>query len=130
MTHEHIFQLLGLVMITFGLGMIREPQTVRKLFEEFEKQYGIVFLSGILALVVGYLMVLVRPINFFVTLIGWMAMVKGCLMLIAPAKIQVMCKTISKDKKAFPVYGWVIMTFGLLCLLIGFLALPLLNNTI
>jgi len=130
MTHEHIFQLLGLVMITLGLGMIREPQSARKLFEEFEKQFGLIFIMGIMALVFGYLMVLVRPINFFITLLGWMGMVKGCLMLMAPSKVQAMCKAIAKDKKSFPVYGWVILGFGFLSLLIGFIALPMLNGVI
>ena len=55
MSDAQIFQILSLVYIAVGIGILINPGFYKKLFEDFVENASVLYLGGITALVVGYL---------------------------------------------------------------------------
>lgn len=82
-------QVIGLTYLVVGLGFFLNRGVYRRLFEDMLGHPPTIFWGGMLSLVVGLLMVLhhnVWEMSYvgLVTLFGWLATVKGALLLLAP----------------------------------------------
>ena len=55
MSDAQIFQIFSLVYIAVGIGILINPGFYKKLFEDFIENAAVMYLGGITALVVGYL---------------------------------------------------------------------------
>ena len=95
-TSIFIAKILGLVYLAVGLGMIFSPGYYREKFEEMVKNASFMYLGGLLALVVGFLVITYHNIwenswVVLVTIIGWLALLKGLLLLIFPRTMINLC---------------------------------------
>jgi len=84
-----IAQVLGPLYLVAGVGLIAAPERFDRLIAEMEASPGQAFTWGFLALGLGLLILAVHPgwaadWTLLVTLIGWLATVKGVLLLLAP----------------------------------------------
>ena len=89
MTDAQIFQVLGIVYLAVGIGMLINPDFYKKLMSEFSENPPSMYLSGLAAIVIGYLLVTYHNIwpndwPVIITIFGWVALIKGLFLLLLP----------------------------------------------
>ena len=119
----HIFQILGLAYLTIGLGIIINPVMYRKVFQDMTKSPSFIFLAGIIALLTGYLLISfnntwVWGLPLIITIIGWLALIKGMMMLIYPNPLLKIAEKMCR--KALSAKGIIIFILGIIFASIGF----------
>ena len=125
MSDAQIFQLFSLVYLAVGVGMLISPGFYKKLFTDFCENAAVMYLGGVAALVIGYVILAHRGIrctqdwSMILSLIGWIALIKGILILVQPNMMTGMTKAMMKDSllKVLPV---IIIVLGLALAFLGF----------
>ena len=98
-----IAQLLGLIYLVVGIGVFLNEARYKKLITEFTNNAALGYIGGILALICGYLIITFGPnvwevsVEGLITLIGWLAALKGVLYLVRPDIIKNMAGYWSKN---------------------------------
>lgn len=125
MSDIQIFQVAGLIYFSVGLGMLFDMESFKKMYKDFAKNPSLMFITGMVAAVVGYLIVVNHNVwewnrAVLITVIGWAALLKGLTMLAKPKFFTVMVDYIIKAN----VWGFMnifVLFFGLVLLYFGFL---------
>ena len=125
MSDAQIFQLFSLVYLAVGIGMLINPDFYKKLFTDFCESAAVMYLGGLMALAVGFLILTHRGIRctqdwaMILSLIGWLALIKGILILVRPNMMIAMTKAMMKDSllKILPA---IIILIGLAFSFLGF----------
>ncbi|MHC4911517.1 MAG: hypothetical protein ACYTE5_00750 [Planctomycetota bacterium] len=125
MSDAQIFQVLSVYYIAVGIGMLANRQYYKKIFEEFVERTSILFIGGLIAFGVGYLLVAfhntwTKDLSVIITIVGWLALVKGILIFICPKLMIAVTKTIMGKEKNLMIRVVVIVIFGLLFSFLGF----------
>jgi len=114
-------KILALTYISAGIGALTGKVTYAKYVEEFERSPALTYVTGFIALVFGA--VLVHYHNFWtkdwtvlVTLVGWLSLVKGVLLIAFPQSISSF-KGCYKNTRAWGVF---MIAFGVLFGYFGF----------
>lgn len=86
-------QLIGPTMLAVGLGIFFSRSYYEKVYRHLENETLAVLMGGIAALVIGILMVLNHNVwtsllASIVTLVGWLSIVKGLLLIIVPKRVD------------------------------------------
>ena len=108
-----IFAVLYLIV---GIGILLNAEYYRKAYSDMIRDTGIMYLGGAIALVIGYLMVAyhnfwVKDWSVIITIIGWLALIKGLLMFILP-KTMINLTTFVFKEKYVPVVSAVALILG------------------
>ncbi len=122
MLELQVFQIFGIIYLVIGLGMIINTKIYRKMILNFSENTSIVYFSGVISLFAGYLLITFFNSNSWnltsiLTIFGWIAVVKGSLILLFPKLIFNFAKTI-KERFVFSL-GFIISALGLGFLYIG-----------
>jgi len=85
-------QLLGLMYIVTGVGIFANKGRFRALYEEMLGNAPLIYLMGILSLVFGFVVVTfhnqwVSDWTVLITIIGWLGLIKGILIIVSPRTI-------------------------------------------
>ncbi|MBT4916851.1 hypothetical protein HN709_04955 [Candidatus Peregrinibacteria bacterium] len=119
-----VAQILGLVYVVLGLGMLLNGAYYKKTFDELLKSPSFMFFGGIMSLILGFL--IVRVHNFWVmdwtvivTIIGWGALLKGFMIFLAPKALISFSKPILKNVQLIGFFAFVL---GLVMGYFGFFA--------
>ena len=85
-TTQMLAALIGLYFVSAGTGLLVERQNMSTMFKELSSQSMLGYLGGIIAFSVGAVIVAIHNewsglLAGFVTLVGWMALGEGVLML-------------------------------------------------
>jgi uncharacterized protein YjeT (DUF2065 family) len=128
MTDAHIFQILGIAYLAVGIGILVNPDFYRKLITDFMENPPAVYLGGLVALVIGYLLVTfhniwVRDWSVLITIIGWIALIKGLFLLVLPKVSVKICNTLGGMERFLTVEATVVIILGVLCGWLGFFVL-------
>jgi len=126
MTDAQIFRVIGLVYLTAGLGSFCNPGFYQQLLRSFEENPAVVFLSGLLALVVGFLLVAFHNVwawewSTVITVFGWLTLARGIFTLAAPSAAMRLMARFSR-KPPFFMQGGFIMGLGAAFLALSILA--------
>lgn len=120
-----IAQILSLFYIIFGISILFNKSFYHKFYTEVFKNPVIFAASGVVALFVGIFLVLFH--NFWIyswetiiTLIGWLALVKGLLILLLPEQIMGMANAGFKQSGALTAVGIFALILGLVLGYFGF----------
>ena len=123
MNDLQIFQLLGLLYFVIGLGMFLNPKFYKKMMNEYAKSDPVLFISGILALAIGYLLITFHNawdwnLGIVITILGWIALLKGIMILVIPKMTDRVMKFMQLEKMNFKTLGIVLVLLGagLMCL--------------
>ena len=125
MSDSQIFKLFGLVYLAVGSGMLVNPEYYKNLFEEFMEKRCMtyLYLGGIMSLSIGYLLVIFHNVWAFewgviITIFGWLALIKGLVILVRPKVMISMIKAMTTEVffKVMPVATTVL---GVIFLVIG-----------
>jgi uncharacterized protein YjeT (DUF2065 family) len=128
MTDAQIFQVLGIVYLAVGIGMLINPDFYKKLMSEFSENPPSMYLSGLAAMVIGYLLVTFHNIwpndwPVIITIFGWVALIKGLFLLLLPrVSIKISSFFQIQMTKLLTVWAVIIAVVGALLSWLGFFA--------
>ena len=107
--------LLGLMMLMMGLGTVISPGSRVRAMREFGASGGLQLLGGMLSFVVGAAVVIMVPLSrdlfgICVTVLGWVMLLKGGLLLLWGDGMMEMAGGIGE--RAMPIFGWALTVGG------------------
>lgn len=127
MTDANVFQLLGLIYLAVGLGMLLNSGFYNRMINQLVQSPPMIYFSGFSALTVGYL--LARYYSFWgadrrviLTIIGWIALVKGLTLLILPQQFVKLTAFMVRSEKSTVWQGAVAVLIGAAMMYLGFFA--------
>lgn len=85
-------EVIGLYMVVMGVGGLAAPHRWRAMMDDLERSPGLVMALGFPVFAIGAALVLIHdiwtdPLAIVVTLIGYVALVKGALLLAVPGPL-------------------------------------------
>lgn len=85
----YLAQGLGLYLILIGLSALVKPDRWRQVMDEFAASAALPLVTGVFTFLFGVAFiyihcVLTDPLAIVVTLVGWVALVKGALLIVVP----------------------------------------------
>ncbi|MDD5318457.1 MAG: hypothetical protein PHF79_01355 [Candidatus Pacebacteria bacterium] len=115
-----IAQALGIVFSVLGLSILVNKKGLVSFIEESGQSRGMVWFSGISALMIGAIIVALNNIwssglQLFITIIGWIALIKGIFILFFPNLTVLLYEKMNR-------YG-VLIFGGIFTLVIGLILL-------
>jgi hypothetical protein len=127
MSDAHILQLIGIIYVLIGVGMLYRRGYLQEVIEELSKSPALTWVFAILAMLMGFLMVTrdaaAGPWSILITVIGWIALVKGGTFLVLPAISQDLLKWTKRKAWIWSLAQWVILLGGHILLYVGFAVL-------
>jgi hypothetical protein len=116
-------QALGLILFIVGIGMLTRRKFVSEAIENAVQNPGTLFLMGIVALIIGALMVTTQAAWYgwqvVITLIGWAALLKGLLIILFPGSMATLYRKCAKPDMIV-IWGMLVTIIGLFLVWAGF----------
>ena len=119
-----IAKIMAVIYLSAALGAMFSANYYRRLIDDLFNNAGLTYVSGFLALVVGFVIVTYhnlwgRDWTVLITIVGWLALAKGVLLIAFPEFVR------SYSRPAFAgrglqVFPYVAMALGLLFGYFGF----------
>ncbi len=125
MLSNYLAQIWGISIVVVCLAVLIRPKYLTKLFTEMRNEAAMFFL-GIISFVIGLAMVLAHNIwiknwQAIITILGWISLLKGLLIIFLPNLIEKLTKKI--ENSPFLPYLLITMLFvGLVITYLGFTA--------
>ncbi|MFH0820339.1 MAG: hypothetical protein V1908_01050 [Candidatus Peregrinibacteria bacterium] len=121
-----IARLLALIYLSAGLGMILNRDNYQKMMERFTEEAMALYIGGFMALAAGFALVTYHNIwdgtwVALVSLIGWLAMIKGVIILVFP-KLMISIMNSWFTTNRLPALGGFVLLLGLVLGYFGFVA--------
>ncbi len=115
-----IAQSLGIFFLVSGIAMVVSSKATAGAIEESVAHKGIMFMWGVVALLVGAVIVTLNNIwtaglPLFVTILGWLALIKGVFIMLAPAAAATFYRKFGKSN--------MIVFCGVVALVVGLVLL-------
>jgi uncharacterized protein YjeT (DUF2065 family) len=125
MSDAQIFQIFSIIYLAVGVGILINPGFYKKMFENFIENAAVLYLGGITALVVGYLIIAFHntwtmDLSVIITIFGWLALIKGILILIRPKIMVALSKAMVKKESHLKIEAIAIIILGLAFSFLGF----------
>ena len=126
MTDAQILQWLGITFFAMGVGMLTNPKFIKDIVKDFLGSTANVFLGGLACLAIGLPLVTFYNVwsmnsSVIITLVGWLALVKGLMLVMFPIYTTNMYRgIITKENKDY--IGWGVLVVGIILLYLGYLA--------
>ncbi|MFA5023921.1 MAG: hypothetical protein WC523_03130 [Patescibacteria group bacterium] len=123
MSEVQMFQILGLFYFAAGLGMMINPGFFKKMLGNMAESPLAIYLGAIMALAVGYLLVTFHNVwtlhwTILITIIGWVALIKGLFILVFPTSSIKM--TSKMGEKMLTFGGIIVAILGAVLIVLGF----------
>ncbi|MGD1003782.1 MAG: hypothetical protein ABR884_04425 [Minisyncoccia bacterium] len=115
-----IAQVLGIFFVIAGISMVANGKATAAAVEESVQNKGMMFMWGILALLIGAVIVVFNNVwtsglALLVTILGWLALIKGMFILLLPGAAASLYKKCGKSG-LLVVAGVVMVVLGLILL--------------
>jgi len=120
-----VAKLYAVIALLTGLGILANPSYYQKTFSELLESKTALFFAGVFAAIGGILLVTyhniwVKDWTVIITIIGWIALVKGVALLVLPTTFDFM-KSYYKSTKYWRFQGTALIIFGLILGYFGFI---------
>ena len=121
---KNVFQFLGVIYTVIGLAILLNPKYYKHMIEEYSRSAPVMFLNGCIVLAMGYFFLVANSswsggTPLIVTIIGWLAIVKGIYILFLPQNYAKIAKSIKLHFLTFE--GSLAVIMGIILLYLGFL---------
>jgi hypothetical protein len=118
-------KIIGWFYIIVAAGMISNPRAYQKIMEDFSANSALVYLSGIFALLIGFLMVFTHDIweanwTVIITIFGWLSLIKGVWLLLVPNTVAKITALYQKKAGLLKVYAVLMLALGIFLLVKGY----------
>jgi len=125
MFDAQIFQILGLVYLSVGLGILINPGFYKKVIDSFTDNPLAIYFGGIMAVIAGYFLITLSSgwawgWPLLITIIGWIALLKGIWFFIFPKATVHFARHMGE--KCLSTGGLVALVIGVWFLILGFRA--------
>jgi len=119
-------KIYGIVFIAVGLGMLINSKYYRKAIDGMLKNYGVMYLGGAMALIIGYVIITyhnfwVKDWTVIITIFGWIAFIKGIMLLVFPKAMISLSLSMIK-KMNLTIWSIITLVLGLVLGYYGFIA--------
>jgi hypothetical protein len=86
-------QIIGPIYLIIGLGLLLNKDAFGKMYQEFMKSSGLLYLGALMAMIVGMLVIQSHNVwstnwTVLITLFGWMAFFKGAALVLTPRQFM------------------------------------------
>jgi hypothetical protein len=120
-----IAKIIGIVYVSFGIGLLANKAFYKEAISNLFKNSGYLIIGGFIAIAFGIIIIENHNIweanwTVAITIIGWIALLKGILLLAFPTKLDFLKSMFSNDlflKLLTPL----VLVFGLIFLYFGFM---------
>ena len=125
MTDAQIFVVLGVMYGLVGLGIVSNPSYYKAMYEDVLASKAMMFVLGILTTVIGLVFVVFHNVwgwdkTVIITLFGWIATIKGAMILIGPAQFREFSRMVSEKTDGLnKTMGIVILVIAAILLYLG-----------
>ena len=122
-----IARIFGISYLVIAAGMLVNRDYYRKLMREFAATSGVIFFSGVFALVIGLTIVLVHGAwqanwTAFITFIGWAGIVKGIWLVAFPRSVAAFMAFYEKNAGLLTIHAIAALVMGAVLTYFGFFA--------
>jgi len=124
MTDSEIFRFLGIFYLAVSFGIIIDPGYYRKFLRSYCCELTAIFLSGMIAMFAGYLIITRHNIwqntpAVIITILGWLAFLKGIFIIVVPQAFIRIVEIFLKTEKTVYLQAIVGLIIGMIFLLIS-----------
>ncbi|MCK4818514.1 hypothetical protein KA005_22280, partial [bacterium] len=109
-TSVFIARIFGLCYLIIGTGFVFNRKAFQQVMEDFCKNAALVFYGGILALVVGVVIILTHNVwvadwTVIITIIGWLGLIKGIWIIVFPNTVSKFMQAYLKNENLLLVHS-------------------------
>ncbi|MDD5618767.1 MAG: hypothetical protein PHG69_06725 [Candidatus Omnitrophica bacterium] len=120
-----IAKIIGPCYLILSIGMMANRKFYQKVMEDFYKNATLVFFGGLLALVVGLLIVLSHNVwaanwTVIITIFGWGGLIKGAWLIVFPNSIPKVMRVYKKNKNLLMMHSAVVFILGAVLTIFGY----------
>jgi hypothetical protein len=113
------------VYLSVGIGILINYDLYKKIFTDFVDNMACLYMGGVMALVVGFLLVTFHntwtmDLSVIITILGWMALIKGVLILVGPKLMVSLTRAMVEKEKFLKIESAIIIILGLALAFLGF----------
>ena len=118
-------RLLGPYCIIVALGILLNLKTYRKVMEDFFKNPALVYISGVMALLFGLLVVLFHNVwaaewTVIITVFGWLGLIKGIWLIVFPNRLAKITEAFLRRVDFLVVHLLIILLLGIFLSCVGY----------
>lgn len=119
-----IAKIIGLIYLSFGVGILLNGSFYKKEIPKLLENTAYLILGGFLAIIVGVLIIdnhnyWVKNWTIVITLIGWIALIKGIMLLAFPTLVKIY-KPLLNSENFYKILGPLVLVFGLIFTYFGY----------
>jgi MFS family permease len=119
-----ISKIFGVIYLAFGIGMLVNPKFYKKEIPKLLENSAYLILGGLLAIVFGFLIIesqkaLTHDWQMVLTVIGWIAIIKGVVLLAYPSSMK-LYKPLFETEKFLNLVTYLVILVGALFIVFGF----------
>ncbi|MFC1615910.1 hypothetical protein ACFL21_02110 [Patescibacteria group bacterium] len=118
-----IAKIIAVTYIAISFGQLFSGISYEKMYQDIMKSSGLMVMIGLFGIIIGFLLIeyhniWVKDWPVIITIIGWAAVIKGCLFLAFPKVLKIFEPLFTgKFLKVFPYFT---LAFGILFAYFGF----------
>ena len=126
-TSIFIARIFGLCYLIIGTGFMINRKAFQQVMDDFCKNAALVFYGGILALVIGVVIILTHNVwvanwTVIITIIGWIALIKGIWIIVFPNTVSRFMQAYRKNESLPMIHSIAVIIFGAVLTFFGFFA--------
>lgn len=124
-TSIFIARIFGLCYLIIGAGFVFNRKVFKQIMDDFGKNAALVFCSGLFTLVVGVVIILIHNVwvanwTVIITIIGWLAFIKGVGMIVFPNTVSKFTQAYQKNEGLLIVHSIGALILGVVLTFFGF----------
>ena len=119
-----IAKIIGIVYTALGVGLIINKKYYKETFKKMISNTSFLFMGGLFAIIIGVL--IIEHHNYWkndwtvlITIIGWVAIIKGILLIVFPKSFSIF-KPFFSSKLLYLIFGPFMIIIGIVFLYFGF----------
>ena len=126
-TSLFIAKIFGLLYLVVGAGLILNRKVFQQIMDDFCKNAALILYGGIFSLVIGLVIVLTHNVwvtgwPVIITIIGWIAIIKGVWLIIFPNTVSAFMQAYQKNENLLIAQSVGALIFGIVLTFFGFFA--------
>ena len=126
-TSIFIAKIFGLCYLILGAGFVFNRKAFVRVMEDFCKNAALLFYGGLLALVIGIVIILTHNVwvanwTVIITIIGWAAFIKGIWIIVFPNTVSKFMQIYQRNESLLTVHSIGVLIFGAVLTFFGFFA--------
>ena len=118
-------KILGPYMVIVAIGIMLNLKYYQGMMEDFFKNKALIYLGGVLALIIGFLIVLSHNVweaswVAIITIFGWGGLIKGVWLIVFPNSVGKLTKAYQRKPALLKIHLLVILALGVFLTIKGY----------